>query len=184
MKVFKKAAQPEKKEENQSPGHMHGEFKPVRRFPIRVHLSKKAWLGIAGVVLLLVAVGSAATFFNVRKQKPVNIALCSTLPISDKIDSAVDEIMKLKDYEKDPNCLYILTEHSITKHDSLGSKTYIEKLTKAVAKEHLSITSKDPTHKIRTVGELQALVDDLQAQTQALRKGAHVFVPRNEEKEQ
>ncbi len=116
------------------------------------------------VVLLIVAaliavIGGGAYFLT--RPRITTLSECKTMPEADRHAATVERIQQQDGYDRDPNCLYILTEYYLSIGDSLNSRKYFDKFERVYAGKGLMLKSKQA---LRDPESLQDGVEMLERQ--------------------
>lgn len=99
-------------------------------------------------MIALIAIGLlAGSIYIIKKSKEQANVKCSDSVLNaagdalnplqanesqlEQLKPVVENIKQIEGHEKDPNCLYILANHSVLMSDVQGAKTYLGKLNKA-----------------------------------------------------
>ena len=107
--------------------------------------NRKPLFVAGGVILFIILANSLYSFYQNHKSPPLAHNQCQTgaggliLQEAAKIINSnqktqlqptVSKIQAIKNYDKDPNCLYVIVVYYVSVGDSLNSKKYLDKLLK------------------------------------------------------
>ena len=118
-------------------------FKPKRVVALTKQ-QRRALLrvGVGAVVLLILATSVYAIRVLTAKKRPIAKGpVCSSTVLKQaskvldyahlsELKKISDTVTQLKDYETDPNCLYIVADYYLTAGDLVQGKAYMDKLNK------------------------------------------------------
>lgn len=100
------------------------------------------------LIVVVIAVGIVAIVININSNKN-NQNVCSNSIINQavpnmnsenafRLTKVVAKITSLKNYSKDPNCLYIISDYFLNIHNDIGAKSELNQFNKQYNNKNLS----------------------------------------------